>query len=184
MKLLTIDRGPYGHVGAIMPNGEVLDIAALALVDPAARLVPQTVRGILEVGPDALDLVKRCIDRAGKLNREDAHAKLILRALADTSLLAPIPEPRLILSVGMNYGRHLKEMSGTPTPTHPTAFIKPMSSLTGSGKPIFVPPQCPVAPWRMTPVTASNAASAVSWSRRNSGVGSAATANVRRICPG
>jgi len=143
MKLLTIDRGPHGHVGVLMPNGEVLDIAALALIDPVARLVPQTLRDILEVGPDALDLVKRCIDRAGKLNREEAHAKLILRALADTSLLAPIPEPRLILSVGMNYGRHLKEMSGTPTPTHPTAFIKPMSSLTGSGKPIFVPPQCP-----------------------------------------
>ena len=34
-------------------------------------------------------------------------------------------------------------MQGTPTPTHPTAFIKPMSSLTGSGKPVVVPPQCP-----------------------------------------
>ena len=110
MKLLTIDRGPHGHAGAIMPNGEVLDIAALALVDPVARLVPQTVRGILEVGDEALSLVKRSIERAGKLNREEAQQKLILRALADSSLLPPIPEPKLILSVGMNYGRHLKEM--------------------------------------------------------------------------
>jgi len=143
MKLLTIDRGPHGHVGVLMPNGEVLDIAALALIDPVARLVPQTLRDILEVGPDALDLVKRCIDRAAKLNREAMLSKQVLRSMADTPLLAPIPDPRLILSVGTNYGRHLKEMGGTPPPPYPTAFIKPMSSLTGSGKPIFVPPQCP-----------------------------------------
>jgi 2-keto-4-pentenoate hydratase/2-oxohepta-3-ene-1,7-dioic acid hydratase in catechol pathway len=143
MKLLTIDRGPHGHVGALMPNGEVLDIAALALVDPFARLVPQTLRGVLEVGDAALDLMQRCIERAGKLGREEALARLIVRPLADTSLLAPIPEPRLILSVGTNYGRHLKEMGGTPPPPVPTAFIKPMSSLTGSGKSILVPPQCP-----------------------------------------
>jgi 2-keto-4-pentenoate hydratase/2-oxohepta-3-ene-1,7-dioic acid hydratase in catechol pathway len=143
MKLLTIDRGPHGHVGALMPNGDVLDIAALALVDPFARLVPQTLRSVLEVGADALDLVARCIERAGRLSRDETRAKLIVRPFAETSLLAPIPEPRLILSVGTNYGKHLREMGGTPPPPVPTAFIKPMSSLTGSGKPILIPPQCP-----------------------------------------
>jgi 2-keto-4-pentenoate hydratase/2-oxohepta-3-ene-1,7-dioic acid hydratase in catechol pathway len=143
VKLLTIDRGPHGHVGVIMPNGEVLDIAALALIDPVARLVPQTLRGILEVGEPALDLVKRCVERAAKLSREEAQAKLILRAFGDTPLSPPIPEPKLILSVGRNYGRHLKEMSSTPASPYPTAFIKPTTSLTGSGKPIVVPPQCP-----------------------------------------
>lgn len=143
MKLLTIDRGPHGHVGAMLANDEVLDIAALALIHPVARMVPQTLRGIIEVGTEAFELIRRCADRTGRMNREELYAKQVLRKFSDTPLLPPIPEPKLILSVGMNYGRHLAEMQGTPTPTHPTAFIKPMSSLTGSGKPVFVPPQCP-----------------------------------------
>ena len=57
--------------------------------------------------------------------------------------MAPVPEPRLFLSAGRNYGKHLAEMGGRPPPPNPTAFIKTQSSLTGSGKPIFVPPQCP-----------------------------------------
>ncbi|MBO6783348.1 MAG: fumarylacetoacetate hydrolase family protein, partial [Alphaproteobacteria bacterium] len=35
------------------------------------------------------------------------------------------------------------EMEGTPAPKFPSAFMKTVSSLTGSGKPIVVPPQCP-----------------------------------------
>jgi 2-keto-4-pentenoate hydratase/2-oxohepta-3-ene-1,7-dioic acid hydratase in catechol pathway len=143
VKLLTIDRGPHGHNGVIMPNGEVLDIHALSLVDPFAGMVPATVRGILEVGQPALDLIKHCIDRVGRLSREEANAKMILRSAAQTSFSPPIPEPKLILSVGRNYGKHLKEMASNPTSPYPTAFIKPMTSLTGSGKPIVVPPQCP-----------------------------------------
>jgi acylpyruvate hydrolase len=57
--------------------------------------------------------------------------------------LAPIPNPKLILSVGLNYWKHLEEMAGTPIPKNPAAFIKTRSSLSGSGNPIFVPPQCP-----------------------------------------
>jgi acylpyruvate hydrolase len=146
MKLLTLDRGPHGHVGVLLGKGEVLDLAALALSWPPARMIPQTVRGILEVGEDAFDAVKRAVAHVARMSADERHALAAaqgLRPVASTPLLAPIPEPRLILSAGMNYGRHLKEMSGTPTPTNPTAFIKPMSSLTGSGKPIFVPPQCP-----------------------------------------
>jgi acylpyruvate hydrolase len=146
MKLLTIDRGPHGHVGVLTGKDEVLDLAALALAWTPARMIPPTVRGILEVGPDALDAVKRAVDHVARLSadaRQSLAAAQAVRPFAGTPLLAPIPEPKLILSAGMNYGRHLKEMSGTPTPDYPTAFIKPTTSLTGSGKPIVVPPQCP-----------------------------------------
>ena len=61
----------------------------------------------------------------------------------DTELLAPIPNPWMVFSVGMNYGRHLAEMSNTPPPEHPSGFIKTRDSLLGSGKAIKVPPQCP-----------------------------------------
>src|SRR5438876_57511 len=52
--------------------------------------------------------------------------------------------------------------------------VKPASSMTRAASMI----SCIVVPWRMTRVTASNAASAVSWSFRKRGVGSAAAVEV------
>ena len=53
----------------------------------------------------------------------------------DTELLAPIPNPWMVFSVGMNYGRHLAEMSNTPPPEHPSGFIKnPGIPCWGRGK--------------------------------------------------
>lgn len=144
MKITTIDTYNGGHVGVLIDGETILDVTAFAAVWPTARLIPNSVRGVLEAGEAALDLLKRCVDDAHHSNDADRlRERAILRPVAETPLLAPIPDPRFILSVGMNYGRHLEEMSGTPTPTHPAAFIKTQDTLTGSGKPITVPPQCP-----------------------------------------
>jgi len=57
-------------------------------------------------------------------------------------LLAPIPDPSIVLSVGMNYHEHLKEMK-TPVPEKPTAFTKSVASIIASGQPIKVPKSNP-----------------------------------------
>jgi len=57
-------------------------------------------------------------------------------------LLAPIPDPGVVLSVGMNYHEHLKEMK-TPTPEKPAAFTKSVASIIASGEAIKVPPANP-----------------------------------------
>ena len=57
-------------------------------------------------------------------------------------LLAPIPDPGVVLSVGMNYHEHLKEMK-TPTPEKPAAFTKSLASIIASGEPIKVPKSNP-----------------------------------------
>ena len=146
MKFATIDNHAAGHLGVLTGPDEILDLVALRRIVPRAGLVPETLRGLLDAGDDAMELVRRCIgDAEGLSAGERDHLAEIggHGPLATTPLLATIPDPRLILSVGLNYGRHLEEMSGTPKPKHPTAFIKVASSLTGSGKPIVVPPQCP-----------------------------------------
>ncbi len=146
MKFATIDLSTDGHVGVLVGSEEILDLVLLREVLPRAHLVPRTLRGVLDAGDDGIELVRRCIgDAEGASAGEREHLAEIgaIGAFAATPLLATIPDPRLILSVGLNYGRHLEEMSGTPRPVHPTAFIKVASSLTGSGKPIVVPPQCP-----------------------------------------
>lgn len=95
--------------------------------------------------------------RAGRLEGEEivelgASLKEILagaphkpgarHALGGAKLRAPIPDPGLVLSVGMNYHEHLKEMK-TPVPEKPAAFTKSVASIIASGEPIKVPPSHP-----------------------------------------
>lgn len=145
MKLLTIDAPRGGRPGVLTGDGEVLDLLGAIEGGTIARWMPSSVRGILEAGNDGLDMVRRVLDDVD--SSADARNALresgALRAFDATPLLAAVPNPYLILSEGLNYYSHLAEMSNTPAPEFPTAFIKVQSSLTGSGKPILVPPQCP-----------------------------------------
>lgn len=146
MKLLTLDTGGPGHPAVSIDEDTVLDLALAADAAPPARAVPGSVRGILAAGDDGLEAVRRTLDAVAAMvgaDRDRLRQAGALRDFAGASLLPPIPDPKLILSEGLNYRRHLAEMAGTPTPPMPTAFVKAASSLTGSGKPIPVPPQCP-----------------------------------------
>ena len=139
MKLLTIDAAG-GQPGVIVAGDQVLNLATVPDSAIANGWRPASVREILERGDDGLEAVRR-IGGAAEAAMEECAGSLT--AFADTTLLPPIPNPWLIFSVGMNYGRHLAEMSNTPAPEHPAGFIKTRDSLLGSGKAITVPPQCP-----------------------------------------
>ena len=146
MKLLTIDTGGAGHPGVLIDADTILDLALAGETVAAARLAPPSIRSLLEAGADGLAYVRRivaAVEGVSAAHRRRLAVSGALRARDRTPLLAPVPDPRLILSAGLNYRRHLAEMSGTPEPGKPTAFIKAVCSLTGSGKPIPVPPQCP-----------------------------------------
>ena len=54
-------------------------------------------------------------------------------ALADVTLLAPVPRPRAIFGIGLNYAAHAAE-TGKEPPEHPMVFMKlPSSSVPGNG---------------------------------------------------
>jgi acylpyruvate hydrolase len=54
-------------------------------------------------------------------------------ALADVTLLAPVPRPRAIFGIGLNYAAHAAEQ-GRELPGRPMVFMKlPRSSVPGSG---------------------------------------------------
>jgi len=71
-----------------------------------------------------------------RIESSSADSRSTLKAMgvllpASTALMSPIPHPRLLIAAGLAFHQHLKEMSGTPVPKQPTAFIKSAGSITG-----------------------------------------------------
>ncbi|MGO8918380.1 MAG: fumarylacetoacetate hydrolase family protein [Stellaceae bacterium] len=144
MKLLTIDTGDDGTAGALLSSGEVLDFRRAAEPGTCEMWIPRRLRDILEAGAEGIGIVRGLVEKVEAAGAERLAALRAAGALIDYSavkLLAPIPEPRLIIGGGLNYRSHLKEMSGTPEPARPTGFVKVASSVTGPGTAIRVPPQ-------------------------------------------
>jgi 2-keto-4-pentenoate hydratase/2-oxohepta-3-ene-1,7-dioic acid hydratase in catechol pathway len=140
MQLVTLNVSGGAQPGVVIGN-QILALPAAASVLPAARCIPPSVRAILEAGDAALDLIRRISDQAAAA-RDALREQGALMARRDASLLAPIPDPGLVVSAGMNYGGHLKEMN-TPIPERPTHFLKSPRAVVGPGAPIVLPPSNP-----------------------------------------
>lgn len=140
MRLVTLAKEGHSNPG-LEAAGEILDLAVCASVLPGARLVPNSVLGILEGGDGAMDLLRRLLGEAleGKRSLQERLRECgALLASDRVRLAAPIPDPGMILSCGMNFHAHLKEMN-TPVPEKPTAFVKAASAVVGPGAPILLP---------------------------------------------
>jgi 2-keto-4-pentenoate hydratase/2-oxohepta-3-ene-1,7-dioic acid hydratase in catechol pathway len=59
--------------------------------------------------------------------------------LADVTLLAPVPRPRAIFGIGLNYAAHAAETGATP-PEQPMVFMKLPSSAAPGGALFVCPP--------------------------------------------
>jgi acylpyruvate hydrolase len=146
MKLLTIDDTPAGSPGALLRSGEVLHLARAASSDSLEAWLPTTLAQVLAGGAEALRLVGIIVSRAEQASqslREDWHRRGVL--LERPKLAPPIPTPRLIVAAGLAYKAHLAEMSNTPAPPHPTAFMKSPTSISGPDEWVSIPPQASAA---------------------------------------
>lgn len=148
MKFVTIDGPSFGRA-AILLGDEVFDFARAPELDPLARWIPTTVATIMGGGERGLDIVRQVVDRldaASDDQRADLRARKVLTPLADTPLIAPLPNPGILVSHGRAYLSHLKEMQKTDAPKvedNPSGFIKNNNSIIGPDAPIVLPPQCP-----------------------------------------
>jgi 2-keto-4-pentenoate hydratase/2-oxohepta-3-ene-1,7-dioic acid hydratase in catechol pathway len=59
-------------------------------------------------------------------------------ALSEITLLAPVPAPRAVYAIGLNYASHFEEMGGQ-RPEAPVVFVKVTGSVTAPGGPIRCP---------------------------------------------
>jgi 2-keto-4-pentenoate hydratase/2-oxohepta-3-ene-1,7-dioic acid hydratase in catechol pathway len=124
MHLVTFTTDQQPRAGVLAGD----DIVDLRAADPS---LPGSVRGLLTAG------------KLGEVRAiRDAAPKKSLVSRKTARLLAPIPDPGLVLSVGINYHKHLAEMK-TPVPEKPAAFTKSVASIIATGEPILLPPGNP-----------------------------------------
>jgi acylpyruvate hydrolase len=143
MRYVTISNKGLAAAG-VMIGDDVLDLKASAALIPEAATVAGSVRDILGGGDAALSAIRKIVDKvaAGGNLQADLKTGGALVPLAKAKLMAPIPQPTLILSCGMNYHEHLREMN-TPVPKTPTAFTKNAASVIASGEAIILPKAAP-----------------------------------------
>ena len=59
-------------------------------------------------------------------------------ALADLTLLAPVPRPGKLICIGLNYRAHAIE-GGNPIPDYPAVFLRTATSMTDPGATMILP---------------------------------------------
>lgn len=123
MRLVCFKKGAASAVGVLLDDRTAVDVrnldprlsydmtAYLAPESPARRLLAEKL-----AGPVAVERL----------------------ALADLTLLAPVPRGGKILCLGHNYQGHLGQ-GRTEIPEYPTLFCKPASTLSGCGAPVYLP---------------------------------------------
>ena len=121
MRWVTVvtEQGPRA-CGVV--NGRYVDVNA---ADPQ---MPSTVRELLELGTDWQRRAWASLQRSGLVGHDPA----------DVRLLAPVPDPKKIICIGLNYLDHAKE-SGVEPPGEPILFSKYASALIGHGGSIVLP---------------------------------------------
>jgi 2-keto-4-pentenoate hydratase/2-oxohepta-3-ene-1,7-dioic acid hydratase in catechol pathway len=121
MRLATIqtDLGPRT---AVLHGDVYIDLHA---TDPA---LPAGMRDLLEEGSSALRAVEQAMRREKAAEYPAAQAKL----------LPPVPDPRKIVCLGLNYADHAKE-GGVAVPKDPVLFSKYATALIGINDPIVLP---------------------------------------------
>ncbi|MCP3734252.1 fumarylacetoacetate hydrolase family protein [Sphingomonas sp. RP10(2022)] len=114
MKLVSFLAGGRPGYGIVTDAG---------IVDAGARL------------PDRPDLASLLADPGPLAALAGAPAD---HALADVTLLPPIPDSRRIICIGLNYKTHIAETGHEP-PAHPILFPRYPDSLVGADAPLVRP---------------------------------------------
>ena len=89
-------------------------------------------------GLEASDMVELIAAGPGEARRAARSAR-DAAPLADVKLLAPVPLPRKIIAIGLNYRDHATE-TGAAIPDKPIVFAKYPNTVCAPGDPIRIPP--------------------------------------------
>ncbi len=119
MRLVTFERAGHGPEPGLLLAEGVAGAGALGF-------------------PNMLDLIERWTVARPIIEQHALGAKAAAIPLHEVHLLAPIPRPRKLICVGLNYRDHAIE-SGMEIPKIPTIFNKFATSVIGPGAAVVLP---------------------------------------------
>jgi 2-keto-4-pentenoate hydratase/2-oxohepta-3-ene-1,7-dioic acid hydratase in catechol pathway len=119
MKLVTFSQGANQRIGALAGD-TITDLSEIA----------SDIQALLAMGDEGLEAA-----------RAAAGAATRTIPLADVTLLAPLPRPRVILAVGLNYKDHIEEFgdAARKLPPNPVIFNKQVGAINGPSQPFHLP---------------------------------------------
>jgi 2-keto-4-pentenoate hydratase/2-oxohepta-3-ene-1,7-dioic acid hydratase in catechol pathway len=120
MRLVTFESNGQPRPGLISSSGSVIDLSSHGF---------GSLLQLIEAGPEALTKV------AGLARNSQSNSQ---HPLESVKLLAPIPKPRKLICVGLNYRDHAAE-TGAEIPKVPTIFNKFATAVIGPGAKIVLP---------------------------------------------
>ncbi len=113
MRFVTFELGGQARPGVLSGDDSVLDLSSLGF---------NSLLEFIESGSEGCKQVESCAKHS----------------LQSVKLLAPIPRPRKLICVGLNYRDHAEE-TGTQIPKVPTIFNKFATAVIGPGANIVLP---------------------------------------------
>ena len=120
MRFVTFEYGGKIAPGLMAPDETVIDLSGAGYA---------TLLDLIEAGDDGRMKAENFAAGAKAENK---------RALKTVKLMAPIPKPRKLLCVGLNYRDHAAE-TGATIPDVPTIFNKFATAVIGPGDDIVLP---------------------------------------------
>ncbi len=120
MRFVTFETAGQAHPGLVINGDTVIDLSSAGF----ASLLE-----LIESGPQGRLKAEQFASTAPAATRNP---------LSSVTLLAPIPRPRKLICVGLNYLDHAKE-TGSEIPKVPTIFNKFATAVIGPGANIVLP---------------------------------------------
>ncbi len=120
MRFVTFQAGNEAHAGVVSCGDMVLDLSPVGF---------RSVLELIEAGSEG---------RAKVENFVYSPPESAKQRLQDVPLLAPIPRPRRLICVGLNYRDHAEE-TGAQIPKVPTIFNKFHTAVIGPGAKVVLP---------------------------------------------
>ncbi|MBM3149258.1 MAG: fumarylacetoacetate hydrolase family protein [Chloroflexi bacterium] len=122
MPLVMFKKDDVCRLGAVR-EGKVVDLYA------ANSRIPSDMLSFLEAGEAAMEAARTVLD--------DPPGSCIY-PLSEVTFRAPVPNPRKVFGIGLNYTDHAVE-SGRPIPPEPVLFNKLPTAIIGPNEPILLP---------------------------------------------
>ncbi|MCB1023914.1 MAG: fumarylacetoacetate hydrolase family protein [Acidobacteria bacterium] len=125
MKIVVFQNNENYRIGALVSKNEIVDLTSLTSKED---LTANEINDCFDLERDFLRKAKSALenDRLPKLERENVK------------LCSPVPVPKKIICIGLNYRNHAIE-SGMEIPKSPIIFSKFSTCVVGSNEAILLP---------------------------------------------